>query len=87
VVYEGSREDKPAAEAMNGNELRARLDRLGRPDTELTPLLGLSNTGLCKQMRGERAVSRQTELLLDHLEKVASKPPAKRKPRSQHREA
>ena len=72
---------------MNGNELRARLDRLGRPYTELTPLRGLSiEHGIAQAMRGERAVSRQTELLLDHLEKVANKPPAKRKPRSQHRE-
>jgi hypothetical protein len=53
---------------MTGIELRRRLDRLGRSYTELAPLLGLSITGLHKQMRGERAVSRQTELLLEQLE-------------------
>ena len=40
---------------MTGIELRRRLDRLGRSYTELAPLLGLSITGLHKQMRGERA--------------------------------
>lgn len=53
---------------MTGAELRRRLDRQNRPYTALAPLLGLSIDGLHKQMRGERAVSRQTELLLEHLE-------------------
>jgi len=53
---------------MDGAELRRRLDRLGRPYTQLAPLLGLSINGLHKQMRGERAVSRQTEMLLEQLE-------------------
>lgn len=53
---------------MDGTELRRRLDRLGRPYTQLAPLLGLSINGLHKQMRGERAVSRQTQMLLEQLE-------------------
>jgi hypothetical protein len=55
---------------MNGDELRRRLDRLGRPYTELAPLLGLSIDGLHHQMRGYRRVTRRTELLLDNLEKT-----------------
>jgi hypothetical protein len=53
---------------MDGSELRRRLDRLGRSYTELAPLLGLTINGLHHQMRGVRKVSRQTELLLEHLE-------------------
>jgi hypothetical protein len=53
---------------MKGSELRRRLDRLGRTYIELAPLLGLSIHGLNHQMRGLRPVSRQTELLLEHLE-------------------
>jgi hypothetical protein len=53
---------------MTGAELRQRLDRLGRPYTRLAPLLGLSIDGLHKQMRGDRPVTRQTELLLEKLE-------------------
>jgi hypothetical protein len=52
-----------------GDELRRRLRRLGRPYTKLAPLLGLSIDGLHKQMRGVTAVSRQTELLLEQLER------------------
>jgi hypothetical protein len=55
---------------MTGSELRERLDRLGRPYTRLAPLLGLSVAGLHKQMRGETAVSRQTEMLLDQLDLI-----------------
>ena len=43
---------------MEGEELHRWLDRLGRPYTQLAPLLGLSINGLDKQMRGERTVSR-----------------------------
>jgi hypothetical protein len=53
---------------MTGAELRERLDRLGRPYTRLAALLGLSIDGLHKQMRGDRAVSRQTEIILEQLE-------------------
>ena len=54
---------------MTGSELRERLDRLGRPYTRLAPLLGLSIAGLHKQMRGEHPVTRQTEMLLEQLER------------------
>jgi hypothetical protein len=54
---------------MTGNELRARIDRLGLTYTEAAPLLGLAYGGLHHQMRGERAVTRQTELLLEQLER------------------
>jgi hypothetical protein len=54
---------------MDGSELRQRLERLGRPFTELAPLLGLSIDGLNKQMNGSRPVSRQTEIILAHLER------------------
>jgi hypothetical protein len=54
---------------VTGDELRRRLRRLGRPYTRLAPLLGLSVAGLHKQMRGEHAVSRQTELLLEQIER------------------
>jgi hypothetical protein len=53
---------------MTGNELRERIDRLGLPYVEAAPLLGLTISGLHHQMRGERPVTRQTELLLDRLE-------------------
>ena len=61
---------------MNGNELRRRLDRLGRPYTELAPLLGLSIDGLHHQMRGVRRVTRRTELLLENLERERGGEPA-----------
>jgi hypothetical protein len=54
---------------MDGTELRRRLDRLDRPYTELAPLLGLTSAGLHKQMRGERRVTRQTEIVLEQLER------------------
>ena len=54
---------------MDGAELRRRLDRLGDPYSRLAPRLGLSATGLHKQMRGERPVSRQTEIILNVLER------------------
>jgi hypothetical protein len=53
---------------IDGAELRRRLDQQGRPYTELAPLLGLSVSGLHKQMRGDTAVTRQTEMLLERLE-------------------
>jgi hypothetical protein len=66
---------------MDGTELRQRLDRLDRPYTELAPLLGLSSAGLHKQMRGERQVTRQTEMLLGQLERGCIAPPAHPRPR------
>jgi hypothetical protein len=53
---------------MKGTELRRRLNRFARPYTELAPLLGLSIDGLHKQMRGDRHVTRQTEIILERLE-------------------
>jgi hypothetical protein len=53
---------------MTGNELRQRIDRLGLYYTEAARLLGLTMGGLHHQMRGERAVSRQTEIILERLE-------------------
>jgi hypothetical protein len=55
--------------AMTGDELRARIDRLGLRYSEAAGRLGLTITGLQKQMRGERRVSRQTEIILGYLEK------------------
>jgi transcriptional regulator with XRE-family HTH domain len=62
---------------MEGSELRQRLDRLRQlrqlrnvPYTELAGLLGLSPSGLHKQMNGQARVSRQTEMLLERLEQT-----------------
>lgn len=60
------------AATMSGEELRARLKRLGRSFKTLAPLLGLSADGLHKRMNGSRAVSRQTELLVERLEADAA---------------
>jgi hypothetical protein len=54
---------------MQGTELRRRLNLLQRPYTELAPLLGLSVAGLHKQMNGQRPVTRQTEIVLEQLER------------------
>ncbi len=56
---------------MDGAELRRRLNQLDRSYTALAPLLGLSLSGLHKQMNGQASVSRQTELLLQMLERRA----------------
>jgi hypothetical protein len=61
---------------MDGADLRRRLNQLGRPYTELAPLLGLSVSGLHKQMNGATAVSRQTEMLLERLEADRTAPRA-----------
>jgi hypothetical protein len=55
---------------MTGDELRDRIARLGLTYREAAPLLGLTYGGLHHQMRGERPVTRQTELLLEQLEKA-----------------
>jgi hypothetical protein len=54
--------------AVQGSELKARLDRLGVTRREAAAALGLTLRGLYHQMSGERPVSRQTELLLEVLE-------------------
>jgi hypothetical protein len=53
---------------MTGDQLRRRINKLGLHYTEAAGLLGLSLAGLHHQMRGERGVTRQTELLLEQLE-------------------
>jgi hypothetical protein len=63
---------------MKGSELRRRLDSLGITYTAAAVRLGLTLAGLNHQMRGERPVSRQTELLLQHLEKANAKPRRRR---------
>ena len=55
-------------DGMTGNELRTRIDQLGLTYREAARLLGLTSGGLHHQMRGERAVTRQTALLLERLE-------------------
>jgi hypothetical protein len=60
---------------MDGSELRRRLGLLRRPYTQLAPLLGLSVSGLHKQMNGVTAVSRQTEIVLELLERGCRAPP------------
>jgi hypothetical protein len=68
---------------LTATEFRARLDRLGLPRQEAADRLGLSLNGLFHQMRGDRPVSRQTELLLGHLEREQAR--HKRQPRSRQR--
>jgi hypothetical protein len=53
---------------MTGAQLRQRIDKLGVYYTEAAKLLGLSLPGLHHQLRGERAVTRQTEMLLERIE-------------------
>jgi hypothetical protein len=67
---------------LTATEFRARLDRLGLPRQEAADRLGLSLNGLFHQMR-DRPVSRQTELLLAHLEREQAR--HKRRPRSRQR--
>jgi hypothetical protein len=50
---------------MTGNELRARIDKLGLTYSEAADRLGLSLAGLNHQMRGIRPVGRQTEIILE----------------------
>ena len=54
---------------MNGGELRSRIDGLNLPYARAAELLGLSTPGLHHQMRAERPVSRQTQLLVAFLER------------------
>ena len=64
-------------QGITGEQLRARIERLGLAYTEAAKRLGLSLAGLHHQMRGDRKVSRQTELLLDCLER--HRPPWRRR--------
>jgi len=58
---------------MSGDELRARIKRLGITYARAAELLGLSLDGLNKQMRGDRQVSRQTAIVLAGLERDVRK--------------
>jgi plasmid maintenance system antidote protein VapI len=60
---------------MTGNDLRQHIDRLGLTYTEAAQRLGLSLSGLNHQMRGERPVSRQTEIVLEQLERGCTAAP------------
>jgi transcriptional regulator with XRE-family HTH domain len=53
---------------ISGEELRARIKRLGMTYTLAAERLGLTLAGLNKQMRGERQVSRQTAIILHMIE-------------------
>jgi hypothetical protein len=53
---------------VTGTELKARLDRLVITRRKAAEALGLTERGLYHQLSGERAVTRQTQLLLDVLE-------------------
>ena len=53
---------------MDGSQLRLRIKRLGLTYRAAAALLGLSEAGLHHQLRGEAAVGRQTELLLQRIE-------------------
>jgi transcriptional regulator with XRE-family HTH domain len=62
--------------SMTGNELRQRITRLGLTYAKAAELLGLSLSGLNHQMRDYRRVTRQTEMLLEQLERGCRAPPA-----------
>jgi len=59
---------------MTGDELRERIRRLGLSYTAAAPRLGLSLAGLHHNMRGERRITRQTEIILDYLERERAQP-------------
>jgi hypothetical protein len=58
----------PQRISVSGDELRARVRRLGITYARAAERLGLSLGGLNQQMRGDRAVSRQTLIILGYLE-------------------
>ena len=70
----------PDTRTISGAELRRRIDRLGLNYIEAAPRLGLTVDGLQKQMRGARAVSRQTAVILGLIEEL-------RRLRSTHRQS
>jgi len=57
---------------MTATAFRRRLDRPGMTRQDAADRLGLSLQELFHQMRGDRPVSRQTELLLEALEREYS---------------
>ena len=64
-IYYGN---KQMQATMSGDELRARIKRLGITYARAAEQLGLSLDGLNKQMRGDTKVSRQTVIILTALE-------------------
>jgi hypothetical protein len=54
---------------MTGEELRERIKRLGLSYTAAAPRLGLSVSGLHHNLRDERKITRQTEIILEMLER------------------
>jgi hypothetical protein len=56
--------------ALSGDEVRTRIKRLGLTYARAADQLGLTLDGLNKQMRGDRPVSRQTEIILDQIEEL-----------------
>jgi len=56
---------------ISGDELRGRIKHLGLTYTLAADQLGLTIDGLNKQMRGDRKVSRQTEIIIDLMEENA----------------
>jgi len=59
---------------MTGEELRERIQRLGLSYRAAAPRLGLSLSGLHHNMRGERPIGRQTEIILNMLERESEEP-------------
>ena len=55
--------------SMLSPELHERVHALELPLDRVAPLLGLSVSGLLKQMSGQRPVTRQTELLIAYVER------------------
>jgi hypothetical protein len=54
---------------MTGAELRKRIKRLGLSYRAAAPRLGLSLSGLHHNLRGETPIGRQTQIILDMLER------------------
>jgi hypothetical protein len=54
---------------MIGGELRERIKRLGLTYRAAAPRLGLSLSGLHHNLRDERKITRQTEIILEMLER------------------
>jgi hypothetical protein len=62
---------------VTGDDLRARIKRLGLSYRAAARRLGLSVAGLQHNMRGERSIGRQTELLIGYIEReLSGEPPA-----------
>ena len=59
---------------MTGDELRERIKHLGLTYRAAAPRLGLSLAGLHHNMRNERPIGRQTEIILDYLEREQANP-------------